>query len=108
MLGFIYHESSNYQHTWFKFASTSFYLHGLTTLFAISLIYYLIINNLFEYYYAFQHSSIELPLYFKISSFWEGQEGSSSWEKAEEAGLKVMPVDEATKDADLVMILAPD
>ena len=76
LLGFIYHESSNYQHTWFKFASTSFYLHGLTTLFAISLIYYLIINNLFEYYYAFQHSSIELPLYFKISSFWEGQEGS--------------------------------
>ena len=76
LLGFIYHESSNYQHTWFKFASTSFYLNGLTTLFAISLIYYLIINNLFEYYYAFQHSSIELPLYFKISSFWEGQEGS--------------------------------
>ena len=36
------------------------------------------------------------------------REGSSSWEKAEEAGLKVMPVDEATKDADLVMILAPD
>ena len=36
------------------------------------------------------------------------REGSSSWEKAEEASLKVMPVDEATKDADLVMILAPD
>lgn len=36
------------------------------------------------------------------------REGSSSWEKAEEAGLKVMSVDEATKDADLVMILAPD
>ena len=76
LLGFLYHESSNYQESWFKFASTSFYLHGITTLLAISLIYYLILNNLFQYYYAFQHSSIELPLYFKISSFWEGQEGS--------------------------------
>ena len=27
------------------------------------------------------------------------REGSSSWEKAEEAGLRVKPVDEATKDA---------
>ena len=36
------------------------------------------------------------------------REGSSSWEKAEEAGLKVMPVEEATKDADLLMILVPD
>ena len=34
--------------------------------------------------------------------------GSSSWEKAEDAGLVVKPVDEATKDADMVMILAPD
>ena len=76
LLGFLYHESSNYQESWFKFAYTSFYLHGITTLLAISLIYYLILNNLFQYYYAFQHSSIELPLYFKISSFWEGQEGS--------------------------------
>ncbi len=76
LLGFLYHESSNYQESWFKFASKCFYLHGITTILAISLIYYLILNNLFQYYYAFQHSSIELPLYFKISSFWEGQEGS--------------------------------
>ena len=34
--------------------------------------------------------------------------GSSSWEKVEDAGLVVKPVDEATKDADMVMILAPD
>jgi len=76
LLGFLYHESSNYQDSWFKFASRSFYLHGVTAILAISLIYYLILNDLFQYYYAFQHSSIELPLYFKISSFWEGQEGS--------------------------------
>ncbi len=36
------------------------------------------------------------------------REGSSSWNKAAEAGLTVMPVAESIKDADLVMMLAPD
>lgn len=35
-------------------------------------------------------------------------EGSKSWEKAEEAGLKVATVSEAVKQADLIMILIPD
>ena len=34
--------------------------------------------------------------------------GSSSWVKAEKAGLIVKPVGDAVKDADVVMILAPD
>ncbi|MCI0480877.1 MAG: NAD(P)-binding domain-containing protein, partial [Candidatus Dadabacteria bacterium] len=36
------------------------------------------------------------------------REGSGSWEKAKEAGFNVLPVDEAAKWADIVMILAPD
>ena len=36
------------------------------------------------------------------------REGSSSWAKANQAGLKVKKIDEAIKKADLVMILAPD
>ena len=36
------------------------------------------------------------------------REESSSWKKAEAAGLKVAPVTEAVDGADLVMILAPD
>ena len=36
------------------------------------------------------------------------REGSSSWSKASEAGLKVMPVEQSVSNADLVMILAPD
>ena len=36
------------------------------------------------------------------------REESSSWSKASEAGLKVMPVDQSVLNADLVMILAPD
>ena len=35
-------------------------------------------------------------------------EGSKSWKKAEEAGLKVATVAEASKAADIIMILLPD
>ncbi len=40
------------------------------TLFAI------IQNHFYEYHYAYKHSSNELPIYYMISCFWEGQEGS--------------------------------
>ncbi|MEW5250848.1 ketol-acid reductoisomerase [Microbulbifer discodermiae] len=36
------------------------------------------------------------------------REGSSSWAKAEKAGLRVAEVTEAVREADLVMILTPD
>ncbi len=39
-------------------------------------LYYIIYNHLFEYHYAWAHSSKSLPVYYIISSFWEGQEGS--------------------------------
>ncbi|WP_317169550.1 cytochrome c biogenesis protein CcsA [Mucilaginibacter humi] len=39
-------------------------------------LYYIILNHLFEYYYAREHSSRALPTHYIISSFWDGQEGS--------------------------------
>jgi len=36
------------------------------------------------------------------------REGSDSWKKAESAGLKVASIADATMDADVIMILAPD
>ncbi len=36
------------------------------------------------------------------------RKGSKSWEKAEKFGFKVLPVNEAVKNADVVMILLPD
>ena len=36
------------------------------------------------------------------------REGSKSWAKAEEAGLKVMPTADAAAEADLIMVLVPD
>lgn len=39
-------------------------------------LFYIIYNHLFEYHYAWAHSSKSLPVYYIISCFWEGQEGS--------------------------------
>lgn len=39
-------------------------------------LFYIIYNHLFEYNYAWAHSSRSLPVYYIISCFWEGQEGS--------------------------------
>src|SRR5580765_1090623 len=36
------------------------------------------------------------------------REGSSSWAKAEEAGLRVLTTAEAVKEADIIMVLLPD
>ena len=36
----------------------------------------MILNHHYEYHYAWSHSSNDLPVYYIISSFWEGQEGS--------------------------------
>jgi cytochrome c-type biogenesis protein CcmF len=53
------------------------YLLNLVAVVGIgSCLFYIIYNHLFEYHYAWAHSSKTLPVYFIISSFWEGQEGS--------------------------------
>lgn len=37
---------------------------------------YLILSNKFAYAYVFGYSSLELPIVYKLSAFWAGQEGS--------------------------------
>ncbi|OAQ40718.1 cytochrome C biogenesis protein [Pedobacter psychrophilus] len=39
-------------------------------------LFYIIYSHYFEYHYAYAHSSKTLPVYYIISCFWEGQEGS--------------------------------
>ncbi len=61
---------------WYQFGKFSFSLHSFFILASIAILYIILLGNKFQYYYAFQHTSSLLPIYFKISSFWEGQEGS--------------------------------
>ncbi len=61
---------------WLQFSRTSFIIHAGSVLSIIFLIFYLIWNHRFEYYYVWQHSSTDLPFKYIFSCFWEGQEGS--------------------------------
>jgi len=61
---------------WKRIARIAFRLNTLAVIGIGSCLYYIIYNHLFEYHYAWAHSSKILPVYYIISSFWEGQEGS--------------------------------
>lgn len=53
-----------------------FFIHAFAVLAIFFSLFYIIHSHYFEYQYAYQHSSTDLPVYYMISCFWEGQEGS--------------------------------
>jgi len=62
--------------SWKKIARIAFWINLVSVIGIGSSLYYIIYNHLFEYHYAWAHSSTTLPVHYIISSFWEGQEGS--------------------------------
>ena len=62
--------------SWLKLGRISFGLHSLAILGVVGSLFFIIYNHYFEYHYAWSHSSRSLPVYYMISCFWEGQEGS--------------------------------
>lgn len=62
--------------SWQRIARSAFLINLLAVVGIGSSLFYIIYNHLFEYHYAWAHSSKTLPVYYIISSFWEGQEGS--------------------------------
>ncbi|MBS1612749.1 MAG: cytochrome c biogenesis protein CcsA [Bacteroidetes bacterium] len=61
---------------WTNIGRWSFGAHSTAVLGVFVLLFIMILNHMFEYHYAWRHSSTELPMKYIISSFWEGQEGS--------------------------------
>lgn len=61
---------------WEKLAIGSFITHIAAVVGIIATLFYLIYNHDYRYHYVWSHSSNELPVYYMISCFWEGQEGS--------------------------------
>ncbi len=61
---------------WKRIARAAFHLHGLSVLTVIATLFYLMINQYYEYHYVWAHVSSELPLQYIAAAFWEGQEGS--------------------------------
>jgi len=62
--------------SWRNLGRIGFGVHGISVFVIIGTIFYLMVNQLFEYSYAYEHTSPELPLKYIASAFWEGQEGS--------------------------------
>ena len=61
---------------WMTYAQAAFYIHAAAVVSVVFCLYYIVYNHLFEYHYAWSHSSLQLPVHYMISCFWEGQEGS--------------------------------
>lgn len=62
--------------TWARMGKLGFGLHGISVFGVIGTLFYLIYSHQYQYHYVWNHSSNELPVYYMISCFWEGQEGS--------------------------------
>jgi cytochrome c-type biogenesis protein CcmF len=69
-------ELSPEKESWRKIARGAFWVHTLAVVGVVISLFYIIYNHLYEYHYAWSHSSRNLPTHFMISCFWEGQEGS--------------------------------
>jgi len=63
--------------SWRKWGRFFYRLHSAAFVSLIGLLFYLIYTHSFDFYYVWRHSSTEMPMKYIISSFWEGQEGST-------------------------------
>ena len=61
---------------WKKLARIFFITEALSVFFIFGIIFYIVSNHLFEYKYAWQHSSKALEPKYLLAAIWEGQEGS--------------------------------
>jgi cytochrome c-type biogenesis protein CcmF len=67
---------NDFGNSWKRLARVAFGFHTAGVLTIIGALFYIIQQHLFEYHYAWQHSSKALPVEYLLSCFWEGQEGS--------------------------------
>ncbi len=61
---------------WLKFARRAFYVHTVAIIAVCAALLSIIFNHYFEYHYAWDNSSLSLPLGYAVSCFWQDQEGS--------------------------------
>jgi cytochrome c-type biogenesis protein CcmF len=62
--------------SWLKIGRISFIINAISVIGIGTTLFYLILKHYNEYNYVYSHSSKELPVYYIVSAFWEGQEGS--------------------------------
>ncbi|ABG60482.1 cytochrome c biogenesis protein CcsA [Cytophaga hutchinsonii] len=69
-------ENQSGKQSWLMFSRIAFGVHALSVVGVVATLFAIIYNHRYEYHYAWSHSSNHLPVYYMISCFWEGQEGS--------------------------------
>jgi cytochrome c-type biogenesis protein CcmF len=62
--------------TWLLLGRGGFMLHTISIISIFTALFYIITRHLFEYHYAWEHSSYDMPSEYLLSCFWEGQQGS--------------------------------
>src|SRR5258706_74756 len=62
--------------SWRKLGRKFFYAHSISVVGIIGTLFYMIFNQMYEYYYVWEHSSKAMPMKYIFACFWEGQEGS--------------------------------
>jgi len=67
---------NNSDRTYIKAGRSFFAVHTFGALSLIGLMFYVMLNRYYEYAYAFEHVSDDLPFHYMFSAFWEGQQGS--------------------------------
>jgi len=72
----LYRHAQGGSQSWQRLGKIAFILHGLSVFTVIASMFYMMVNHLYEYRYAWEHVSNDLPLRYVWSAFWEGQEGS--------------------------------
>lgn len=62
---------------WMKLARLSFFIECISVFAIFAALLHILFHHMFEYKYAWQHSSLSLEPKYLLSGFWEGQEGST-------------------------------
>ncbi|HQW02940.1 MAG TPA: cytochrome c biogenesis protein CcsA, partial [Saprospiraceae bacterium] len=62
--------------SWLRLGRIAWGIHSFSILAVIGLIFYIMVSQMYEYQYAWDHVSADLPMKYIFSAFWEGQEGS--------------------------------
>ena len=73
---FYFNDARRENNVYKKWGRNFLYLHAFSVVSVFSILFAIIFFHRYEFYYAWRHSSNALPVYYMISCFWEGQEGS--------------------------------
>lgn len=73
---FAYYQSIKNPEEWKNFGRVTFIVHALGVFAIVGILFSIIYTHNYRYHYAWSHASNDLPWYYMLSCFWEGQEGS--------------------------------